>query len=135
MMYRLMALAVVAVHFGYLGYLLSGGYLAWRWPRTIGLHVLAAVWAALIVGARVPCPLTWLQNDLRVRGGQPRLADSFLNIYVRGVFYPAGAEVEVQLAVAALVIASWAGLALIMSRSAGLQWGRRHHDHAHVTRE
>jgi hypothetical protein len=33
----------------------------------------------LVVIAHAPCPLTWLQNELRRHGGQPRLRVSFLD--------------------------------------------------------
>jgi hypothetical protein len=112
MWYRLLALAAVGLHFGYLAYLLGGGYLAWRWPRSIGLHMLAAGWALLIVAARLSCPLTWLQNYLRGLGGQPRLSNSFMDSYLRGVCYPAGEETYVRAAVAAAVLISWGALAL-----------------------
>ena len=33
MLHRLLADGVMATHFGYLVYLVVGGFLAWRWPR------------------------------------------------------------------------------------------------------
>ena len=34
----------VAAHFAFIGYLVIGGFLAWRWPRTIWLHMPVVVW-------------------------------------------------------------------------------------------
>ncbi|HYR17789.1 MAG TPA: DUF2784 family protein, partial [Mycobacterium sp.] len=34
----------VAAHFAFVGYLVIGGFLAWRWPRTIALHVPVVLW-------------------------------------------------------------------------------------------
>ncbi len=110
--WRLLADLIAAVHFGFLAYLLVGGFLAWRWPRTIFAHAVAAQCALLIVVVDVPCPLTGLQNALRERGGQRRLADGFIETYMRGTFYPAAYERASQLIVAALVLMSWVGLAL-----------------------
>ncbi len=110
--WRLLADLVVAVHFGFLAYLLVGGFLAWRWPRTILTHAVAALWALLIVVVDVPCPLTGLQNALRERGGQHRLSDGFIETYVRGTFYPAAYERASQVIVAVLVLVSWVGFAL-----------------------
>lgn len=112
MLYSWLAVAVAGLHFGFLGYLVTGGYLAWRWPRTVALHVLAAAWAVAVVAASLPCPLTAAQNWLRHRAHEPRLAHSFLNTYVRGVCYPAGHEQVVQALVALVVLASWTGLVL-----------------------
>ncbi len=111
MVYRWLASAVAGAHFGYLAYLVGGGYLAWRWPRTFVLHLATVTWAVLIVAAGLECPLTSWQNALRARGGQHRLSASFLNTYVRGVFYPAGHEAAVQGVVALIVAISWIGLA------------------------
>jgi hypothetical protein len=114
--YRLLADGVAGVHYAYLAYLLAGGFVAWRWPRTIAAHAFAAVWAVLIIATPMPCPLTAAQNALRERGGEPRLTDSFVNTYVRGTFYPADHEIEARVVVAGLVVASWAGLLLRQRR-------------------
>lgn len=110
--YRLLADGVAGVHYAYLAYLLGGGFIAWRWPRTIALHGVAALWAVLVIAHSVPCPLTAAQNALRKLGGEAPLGDSFINLYVRGTFYPAAHEVEAQALVAAVVAASWVGFGL-----------------------
>jgi len=114
--YRLLADAVAGLHYAYLAYLLVGGFVAWRWPRTIALHIFAAVWAVLVIATPVPCPLTAAQNALRERGGQPPLRDSFINTYIRGTFYPAAHDTETRVVVAGVVAASWIGFALRMRR-------------------
>lgn len=102
---------VVALHYGFLVYLVIGGFVAWRWPRTIGLHVLAAVWAALIVTTHVPCPLTAAQNNFRERAGLQPLSDSFINLYVKGTLYPDGRQSLSQVLVGLVVLVSWVGFA------------------------
>lgn len=101
--------AVVLVHLAFVLYVLVGGFVAWRWPRTIVLHVLAAVWGLLIVTTPVQCPLTWLQNRIRVHSGDAQLARGFVETYVTGTFYPASAQTLVQVVTAAVVLASWVG--------------------------
>ncbi len=44
MAYRLLADVTVAAHLAFLLYVTFGGFLAWRWPRTLALHVVAVVW-------------------------------------------------------------------------------------------
>jgi hypothetical protein len=112
MAYSWLAVAVAGMHFAFLAYLVAGGYLAWRWPRSVTLHVLTATWGFVVVAARLPCPLTAVQNWLRHRAQEPGLTRSFLNTYVRGVFYPADHEQVVQAVVALVVLASWTGLLL-----------------------
>jgi len=110
--YRLLADGVAGVHYAYLAYLVGGGFVAWRWPRTIAVHGLAAAWGVVVVAAGWPCPLTAAQNALRERGGEPRLSDTFINSYIRGTFYPAAHDAEARGVVAAVVVASWVGYAL-----------------------
>ena len=119
MVYRWLAAGVIAVHLLYLLYLVAGGFVAWRWPRTFALHLLTVLWACLSVFAHVPCPLTWLQDELRVAGGQPTLAHNFIDTYVRGVFFPANHLVLTQVLVATAVLVSWVGLAVIRSAHRG----------------
>lgn len=104
-----LAEAVIAIHYAYLAYLIIGGFLAWRWRSTIVLHGIAALWAALIILTKVPCPLTALQNQFRENAGEPPLASSFINTYVRGTFYPGRQQALAQGLVAAVVLASWIG--------------------------
>ena len=40
--YRLLTTLILVLHFGFLVYLVVGGFLAWRWPRTLWLHLVAA---------------------------------------------------------------------------------------------
>ena len=119
MVYRWLALAMTVLHFAYLAYLLTGGYLAWRWPQTFALHVVGVVWGALIIVTEVTCPLTWLQNTLRTRAGQPELDLSFIDTYVRGVFFPADHEVAARVLVAVVIAVSWRGLVSRSAHSSG----------------
>ena len=64
---------VLGLHFGYLAYLVLGGFLAWRWPRAIWAHLAACGWGVLIVLGQVNCPLTWAEDRARQRAGQAPL--------------------------------------------------------------
>jgi hypothetical protein len=77
--FRLLATLALVTHFAYLAYLVVGGFLAWRWPRTIWLHVGAAMWGVLVVAATLPCPLTWVEDWARLRGGEPALTKGFVD--------------------------------------------------------
>ena len=70
MLYRLLADIVVAVHLLFVGFVILGGLLALRWPRAMWAHLPAAAWGALIEFAGWICPLTPLENWLRMRGGE-----------------------------------------------------------------
>lgn len=105
--------AAIAGHFAFLIYLTVGGLLALRWPRTAGLHVVAAGWAvAITIVSMLSCPLTAVERWARDRAGWEPLPDTgFIAHYITDVWYPAGWEPVVQTAVAAAVLGSWAVLA------------------------
>jgi hypothetical protein len=108
-MWRGLADGVVGIHYAYMAYMLVGGFIAWRWPRTIWIHALAVIWAFLIIATKVPCPLTALQNQFRELAGGHALRNSFINIYIRGTFYPSDQQTIAQVATAAVIAASWIG--------------------------
>jgi hypothetical protein len=126
--YRWLGWALVAAHFGYLAYLLLGGFAAIRWPRTLPPHLLAAGWAVAVVAGHLPCPLTAAQDAARHAAGLPPLTGGFLASYVRGVCYPGGAETLAQVLLGTVVLVSWVLVALRWWRPARQRWtGRRSH--------
>jgi hypothetical protein len=110
MAYRVLAAAVLAVHFAYLGYVVAGGFLAWRWPRSIWAHLAATAWGVALIALRLDCPLTHAQNWARLRAGQPELTGGFVDQYLAGMIYPKSYTPVAQGLVASLVIGSWIGL-------------------------
>ncbi len=100
---------ILALHFGYVAFLVLGGFLAWRWPRVFWFHVAATVWAVLIVAAWVDCPLTWAENWTRRQAGMAPVS-GFIDHYLTNVVYPARYLQEVRLAVAFVVLVSWIGV-------------------------
>ncbi|MPY99453.1 MAG: DUF2784 family protein [Actinophytocola sp.] len=108
-MYRVLADATMVLHFAFLVYLTLGGFVAWRWPRTIVAHVAAVVWGALIVLVELTCPLTGPEDYFRRKAGQNGLEGGFIDTYLTDVVYPAEHVDLVRLAVAIVVVASWAG--------------------------
>lgn len=109
-MYRVLADVVVALHFGFLLFVVLGGFLAWRWSWVIWPHLVAAAWGAAIVAFGLNCPLTHLENWLRRRDGRPELTTGFIDAYVEGVLYPERYVAQVQALAALVVLACWAGV-------------------------
>jgi len=115
--YRIIANVTMVVHFAVLGYLAFGGFLAWRWPRLIWPHLAIAAWGVISI-AGADCPLTLIEDRARRAAGEPGLPPSgFIDHYIEGVLYPGEYSRLVQLAVAAVVLASWAGYARRRLRS------------------
>ena len=103
-MERLLADVVMATHFGYLAYLVVGGFLAWRWRRAIYPHLAAVAWALGIVLVGFPCPLTSIERRLRDEAGD----FGFIDRYLEEVVYPEEFTTVLRLAVAVVVaVAYW----------------------------
>jgi uncharacterized protein DUF2784 len=113
---------VLALHFGYVAYVVLGGFLAWRWPKTIWVHLVACIWGVLIVTSLVDCPLTWAEDRARRLAGQAPLTAGFVDRYLDNVIYPARYVNLVRLAVALVVAVSWIGV-IVRRRAAGHRAG------------
>ena len=105
-LYRLLANAVVVVHALFIVFIVFGGFLAWRWRRVAVLHVPCAVWGVLIEYNGWICPLTPLENSLRMRAGQQGYSGGFVEHYLLPAIYPAGLtpRIQVVLGTAVLVV-------------------------------
>jgi hypothetical protein len=107
MAYRLLADVTMVVHFGFLAYVVAGGFLAWRWPRAIWPHLLAAGWGLSTLVFHLHCPLTWLEDWCRRRAGEAGLGHGFIDTYLTGIVYPERYTGLLQLLGAAVVAVSW----------------------------
>jgi len=99
--------AVLGLHLAYLAYLPLGGFLAWRWRRTIWLHVAAVLVGLASVTIHFDCPLTTWEQSLRRRGGQHVYTDGFVDHYLTGKLYPHGYAWAVQLFFGVCIVVSW----------------------------
>ena len=102
---------ILATHFAFLAYVVTGGFLAWRWPRAIWPHLVAVAWGVLVVAARLTCPLTHAEDWSRRRAGGAGLTAGFIDRYVEDIVYPERHTVLAQGLVAVAVLASWTGFA------------------------
>lgn len=117
MVFRLAADATLVLHLAFIAFAVFGGLLALRWPWLPLLQLPAAVWGVYVELAAGPCPLTELENRLRVLAGQVGYAGSFVERYLLPLIYPAGLTREGQFALAAVVLVfNVAVYALILRR-------------------
>lgn len=108
-MYQILVALIVSSHLAFVGYVVVGGFLALRWPRTLWLHGAAAIWAVLIVAGHLDCPLTWLERRARAAAGMAALPpDGFIAHYLTGVLYPPAWSTAIEVAVLVAVLGSWA---------------------------
>ena len=105
MILKLAADAVVLVHFAFVLFVVLGGLLAWRRPWVLWLHLPAAVWGAFIEFTGRICPLTPLENRLRLAAGETGYSGGFIEEYLIPLVYPAGLTRGLQISLGVAVLA------------------------------
>jgi uncharacterized protein DUF2784 len=103
--FRIAADIVVALHAAFALFVALGALLAFRWRRVIWAHLPAIVWGIFIELSGWVCPLTPLENTLRLRAGESAYSGDFIQHYVVPVLYPANLTRETQLAIGIAALA------------------------------
>ena len=107
------------MHLAFIAYLVIGGFVALRWPRTLPLHAAAVAWGIGSDALRWPCPLTSLERWARFHAGMaPLPSDGFIAHYITGVLYPADAIGVVRALLCVTVLLSWTVLGVRLRRRA-----------------
>ena len=88
MIFKVLADIAVVVHLAFVAFAVLGGLTVLRWPRMLWLHLPALAWAAAIEAFGWICPLTHLENALRLRGGEAGYEGGFVDRYLMPVLYP-----------------------------------------------
>jgi len=105
MAYALAAVLVLAAHLAFVLFVVFGAVLVLRRPRLAWLHLPAAAWGVFIELTGRGCPLTLLENLLRLRAGLEGYAGGFLEHYILWLLYPEGLTRTVQFVLAGIVLA------------------------------
>jgi hypothetical protein len=105
MLSRIAADALLLTHLVFIAFVLFGGLLVMRWLWLVWLHLPAAVWGVVAEIWHLQCPLTPLENSLRVAAGQAGYSGSFVEHYLIPLIYPAGLTPQIQLWLGGLVLA------------------------------
>jgi hypothetical protein len=97
MTYRILADLVVAAHLLFILFGLLGGFLV-LWRRwCLLLHLPAVAWICALEFNSWICPLTPLENSLRLRAGEAGYSGGFVEHYLIPLIYPAGLTSSIQL--------------------------------------
>lgn len=109
---------IVLLHLLFILFAAAGGLLVLRWPRLAWLHLPCAVWGVLIEATGGICPLTPLEQQLRLAGGDPGYSGSFIERYLVPLVYPPGLTRNLQIGL---------GIALLLFNLAvyAYAWRRR----------
>lgn len=88
---------VVLLHFTFILFVIVGGALVLKWPWLIYLHLPAATWGVIVEFTGWLCPLTPLENKLRMAGGEAGYSGSFVENYIVPIIYPDGLTHRIQI--------------------------------------
>lgn len=110
MMSAVLADAILVLHLAFVLFVVFGGLLALKWPRVVWAHIPAAAWGVAIEFFGWICPLTPLENELRMRAGRTGYEGDFIGQYLLPVIYPEGLTRETQVALGACTLLLNAGI-------------------------
>jgi len=120
MVHHVLAAIVLLLHLGFIVFVVAGAVLVARRPRLLPLHLAAVAWGIAIEVTGAACPLTGLENHLRMLAGTAGYAGGFVDHYLVALIYPSGLTRALQWGLAAVVLALNAVLYVRVVR------GRRH---------
>lgn len=115
-MHSALADLVLVVHFAFVLFVVFGGLLALRWPRVAWAHIPAVAWGVAIELGGWICPLTPVENRLRVLAGEETYRGDFMARCVMPVLYPEGLTREAQVALALAAFALNVAIYLVIAR-------------------
>ena len=113
MTYGLAADAVLVLHAAFIAFAALGALLVLRWRWVALLQLPAAAWGAAAELFGFVCPLTPLEQRLRVLAGEESYSGGFIENYLAALIYPAGLTPRIQL---------WLGVAVIAVNLAIYLW-------------
>jgi len=102
--YKVAADAVVLIHLAFIVFVVAGSILIFRWPKVAWFHIPVFMWGALVEFTGWICPLTPLENTLRLAGGGAGYAGGFIENIIIPVIYPIGLTRAWQLILGSAVI-------------------------------
>jgi len=104
LLYQFAADVLVVVHLLFILFVIAGGFLALSNRKWAFVHLPAALWAATVEFTGWYCPLTPLENWLRLQGGETGYASSFVEQYLLPLLYPAALTRDLQISLGLAVI-------------------------------
>jgi hypothetical protein len=104
MVHRFLAAAVLLLHVGFILFVAAGAVLVARRRRLLPLHLAAVAWGIVVEVTDAACPLTALENRLRLLAGADGYPGGFLDHYLLALIYPAGLTRGMQWTLAGAVL-------------------------------
>jgi len=96
LLYRILADLVIILHFTFIVYAVLGGLFGLWKKWCLLVHLPAILWAAVVEFEGWICPLTPLENRLRLAGGSAGYQGGFVEHYLMPIIYPPGLTNKTQ---------------------------------------
>jgi len=97
MLFLIAADAVSVIHLAFIIFAVLGGLLVLRWKRLAWFHVPSFCWATAIEFLGAICPLTPMENWLRMKGDDAGYDTGFIEQYLLPIMYPEALTREIQI--------------------------------------
>jgi hypothetical protein len=122
MFYSLLADAVVVFHLLFILFVMLGAVLVLHRLAWVWLHLPAVAWGMAVEFLHLYCPLTPLENALRIKAGAAGYRGDFVGHYLIALIYPAGLTPQIQVGLGAVVLTiNLVAYAIVIRR-----WRARH---------
>lgn len=109
MLYPFLGDVMMVLHAAFLLFFVIGGFLAWKWPKLIWVHLGIVAWNLTIVILDFDCPFTGTEKFFRREGGEAVYEGGYINHYLDGTIWPEGQTPTAEKVGFALVIISYIG--------------------------
>ncbi|MDP4269955.1 MAG: DUF2784 domain-containing protein [Bacteroidota bacterium] len=103
MFYKALADLTIIFHISFIAFVALGGLLVTKHPHAVYFHIPAMTWGALVEFYNIPCPLTGIENYLRMLSGEQGYESGFIQHYLLKLVYP-GFTVNTEFLMGCLVI-------------------------------
>jgi hypothetical protein len=104
MSYRIAADIIMLLHMLFTLFVMFGSLLALYKRWIVWLHIPVVLWGVAIAVIGWICPLTPLENAIRIAAGQEGYSGGFVEHYLITIIYPDGLTRRGQLILAGLII-------------------------------
>ncbi|NIP17163.1 MAG: DUF2784 family protein [Xanthomonadales bacterium] len=104
MIQRLAADALLILHLLFVVAVVLGGLPVLRWPRLAWIHLPVVAWGFTVELTGWICPLTPLEQRLRLAAGEGGYQGGFIDHYLVPLLYPEGLTTATRMLYAALVL-------------------------------
>jgi hypothetical protein len=104
MLQSVLANFILVIHLGFILFVVVGGLLVFRWPWAAFIHLPAVLWGVAIELGNWICPLTPMEQKLRLSAHESGYTGGFIEHYLIPLIYPDELTRDIQLGLGLFVL-------------------------------